>query len=68
MENSLFRVLMVGPEGVGKSSIFAIFAGDRFLENYISTIGTHNNHHRCGLQIQTHTSIKQHLHNASLGQ
>ena len=35
----LFKILLVGDSGVGKSSLLIRFADDVFCESYISTIG-----------------------------
>ena len=35
----VFKVIIVGDSGVGKSSVLLRFADDVFQDNYISTIG-----------------------------
>lgn len=35
----LFKLVIVGNQGVGKSSLFVRFSDGTFLENYLATIG-----------------------------
>jgi Ras-related protein Rab-1A len=37
--DELYKILLIGDSGVGKSSILNRFADDQFSESYISTIG-----------------------------
>ena len=37
--DSLFKLLIIGDSGVGKSCILLRFADDTYTESYISTIG-----------------------------
>ena len=37
--NFLFKLLLIGDSGVGKSAILLRFADDSFTESYMSTIG-----------------------------
>jgi Ras-related protein Rab-1A len=38
-QDHLFKVVIVGNQGVGKSSLFIRFCDDAFLDNYLPTIG-----------------------------
>lgn len=38
-QDFLFKIVIVGNQGVGKSSLFVRFCDDNFAENYLPTIG-----------------------------
>jgi Ras-related protein Rab-1A len=38
-QDFLFKVVIVGNQGVGKSSLFIRFCDDNFADNYLPTIG-----------------------------
>ena len=38
-QDFLFKVVIVGNQGVGKSSLFIRFCDDDFIDNYLPTIG-----------------------------
>lgn len=38
-QDYLFKAVIVGNQGVGKSSLFARFCDDNFIESYLATIG-----------------------------
>ncbi len=38
-QDFLFKIVIVGNQGVGKSSLFIRFCDDNFVDNYLPTIG-----------------------------
>jgi Ras-related protein Rab-1A len=38
-QDYLFKIVIVGNQGVGKSSLFLRFCDNNFIENYLTTIG-----------------------------
>jgi len=38
-QDYLFKIVIVGNQGVGKSSLFIRFCDDNFADNYLPTIG-----------------------------
>jgi len=38
-QDFLFKIVIVGNQGVGKSSLFIRFCDDQFVDNYLPTIG-----------------------------
>jgi GTPase SAR1 family protein len=38
-QDFLFKLVIVGNQGVGKSSLFIRFCDDNFVDNYLPTIG-----------------------------
>ena len=38
-QDFLFKIVIVGNQGVGKSSLFIRFCDDNFADNYLPTIG-----------------------------
>jgi Ras-related protein Rab-1A len=38
-QDYIFKIVLVGNQGVGKSSLFLRFCDNNFIENYLTTIG-----------------------------
>lgn len=38
-QDYIFKIVLVGNQGVGKSSLFLRFCDNNFIDNYLTTIG-----------------------------
>ncbi|KAJ6686027.1 RAS-RELATED PROTEIN RABD2A-LIKE [Salix purpurea] len=50
----LFKLLLIGDSGVGKSCLLLRFADDSYIESYISTIGVDFKNTYCGARWENH--------------